>query len=95
MFGPAETMVMLASIMGATFILHPIARAIGRYLDRRASLPPAPRGDDQRLERIEAAVESIAIEIERISEGQRFTTNLLAERTGIEPTRRAGAGPHG
>jgi hypothetical protein len=33
-----------------------------------------------RLERIEQAVDSIAIEVERISEGQRFTTKLLTER---------------
>jgi hypothetical protein len=35
---------------------------------------------DQRLARVEQAVESIAIEIERISEGQRFVTKLLSER---------------
>ena len=36
-------------------------------------------GSDQRLARLEQAVESIAIEVERISEGQRFVTKLLAE----------------
>jgi|SRR6267378_573340 hypothetical protein len=35
---------------------------------------------DQRLERIEQAVDAIAIEMERVSEGQRFTTRLLADR---------------
>jgi hypothetical protein len=34
-----------------------------------------------RLERIEQAVDAIAVETERISEGQRFTTKLLSERT--------------
>jgi hypothetical protein len=33
----------------------------------------------ERLERLERGMEAIAIEIERISEGQRFVTNLLAE----------------
>lgn len=32
-----------------------------------------------RIMRIEQAVESIAVEVERISEGQRFVTKLLAE----------------
>ena len=42
----------------------------------------------ERLARIEAAVESIAIEVERISEAQRFTTKLLSERTaGALPPR--------
>ena len=34
----------------------------------------------QRLERVEQAVDTTAVEVERISEGQRFTTKLLAER---------------
>jgi hypothetical protein len=33
--------------------------------------------NDARLARLEVAIESIAVEIERISEGQRFTTRLL------------------
>jgi hypothetical protein len=49
-----------------------------------------PQGDVQhrldevaeRLSRIETAVDSTALEVERIAEGQRFTTRLLAERSG-------------
>ncbi len=33
--------------------------------------------NDARMARLELAVESIAVEVERISEGQRFTTRLL------------------
>ncbi|HJP60422.1 MAG TPA: hypothetical protein VJ865_10495 [Gemmatimonadaceae bacterium] len=33
-----------------------------------------------RISRVEQIVEATAIEIERISEGQRFTTRLLSER---------------
>lgn len=40
---------------------------------------------DQRLERVEQAVESIAIEVERIGEGQRYVTNLLSERSPHVP----------
>jgi hypothetical protein len=46
-----------------------------------------------RLERMEQALDSIAIEVERISENQRFTTKLLSERgptglpSGSEPLR--------
>jgi hypothetical protein len=35
---------------------------------------------EARLERIEQAVDTIAVEMERIGEGQRFVTKLLAER---------------
>jgi hypothetical protein len=44
---------------------------------------PSPRELDemrQRLEQLQQSVDSVAIEVERISEGQRFTTRLLSER---------------
>jgi hypothetical protein len=41
-----------------------------------------------RIERIEQAVDSIAVEVERISENQRFTTKLLSEREGVVLPRR-------
>ena len=34
---------------------------------------------DQRLERLELATEAIAMEVERIAEGQRFVTKLLSD----------------
>ena len=40
---------------------------------------------DERLARVEQAVEAIAIEIERVSEGQRFVTKLLNERAQAIP----------
>ncbi len=41
---------------------------------------------DDRMNRLELAIDSIAVELERIGEGQRFVTKLLAER-GREPDR--------
>lgn len=35
---------------------------------------------ETRLANIERAVDAIAVEMERVSEGQRYTTRLLAER---------------
>jgi hypothetical protein len=35
---------------------------------------------DHRLERIEQAIDAMAVEVERISEGQRFVTRVLSER---------------
>ena len=43
--------------------------------------------NDERMTRLEQAVESIALEVERISEGQRFTTKLLADRAQAEQLR--------
>lgn len=42
---------------------------------------------EARMMRIEAAVESVAVEVERISEGQRFTTRLLNDRAKNEVAR--------
>ena len=39
-------------------------------------------GLQERLARIESAVESTALEVERIAESNRFVAKLLAERTG-------------
>jgi hypothetical protein len=44
--------------------------------------PLARQGAD--TTRLEQAVEAMAIEVERITEGQRFVTRLLAERTAAE-----------
>ncbi len=41
----------------------------------------------QRMARMETAIESVAIEVERISEGQRFTTRLLSDRAPLEVPR--------
>lgn len=40
----------------------------------------APKIDEDRLRHLEQAVDAIAIEVERISEGQRYATKLLSER---------------
>ena len=58
----------------------PLARAFARRMERDSKVKIAPE-IASRLERIEQAVDSIAIEVERISEGQRFTTKLLTERS--------------
>ena len=57
----------------------PLIRAWARRIESR-SQPPLPPDAQARLERMEAAIETIALEVERIAEGQRFTTKLLAER---------------
>jgi len=38
------------------------------------------QGGNERLERLEQAVEAIAIEVERVGEGQRYLTRVLESR---------------
>lgn len=60
----------------------PLVRAWAKRFERRGEQQIAPDVSG-RLARIEAAVESIAIEVERISENQRFLTKLQTERASL------------
>jgi hypothetical protein len=81
--GPAElgALIPIVAIIGgcAVAIFRPLVSAYARRLDKRESVAPEVSA---RLERMEHSIEAIAVEVERISEGQRFTTRLLAERSG-------------
>jgi hypothetical protein len=57
----------------------PLVRALVRRWDRQSSQPPIPPDTSARLERIEQAIEAMSIEVERIAEGQRFVTRLMAD----------------
>src|ERR1700681_2318118 len=57
----------------------PLARAYSRRMDAESRNPRFPTEITARLERMEQAIDSVALEVERISEGQRFTTKLLSE----------------
>jgi DNA repair exonuclease SbcCD ATPase subunit len=75
---------MLTFGTAAVLILRPLMRAFANRFERRgmpAALPPEVTAH---MERLEQAIEAVAIEVERISEGQRYTTKLLSERAGKE-----------
>jgi hypothetical protein len=58
----------------------PIVRLITKWLEPRPIPPRELSTIDRRLEKIEAAVDAIALEVERISESQRFTARLQSEQ---------------
>lgn len=58
----------------------PLARAFARRMDRRSAAPQMPTEVSGQLAQLNQAVDAIALEVERISEGQRFTTRLLSEQ---------------
>jgi hypothetical protein len=64
----------------AIIVGFPIARAIGRWIDRRGHQPRIAPDITTQLNQIAQSVDAMAIEVERISEGQRFTTRLLADQ---------------
>ncbi|HEX5580061.1 MAG TPA: hypothetical protein VFX39_00700, partial [Gemmatimonadaceae bacterium] len=86
MIGPpvphGAVVISIAFFIMVAFIVvgWPIARAIARRMDRATVAPSrGAAGDPERLVRIEQAIEAMAVEVERISENQRFVTKLLAE----------------
>src|SRR5207237_9900513 len=75
---PAVTTIAIVAIVAGSSY-----RLIKMWLQRsgRLSIPEADlREIRDGLGHLQHAVDAIAIEVERLSEGQRFTTKLLAER---------------
>ena len=67
--------------VGGFVLLLPFVFAYARRLWHRSGpRPVVDLEDSPRLQRMEQAIESIAVEVERIGEAQRFTTKLLADR---------------
>jgi hypothetical protein len=73
----------VVAIAGGTLIMTVAALVVFRFVRRIFRGPPPARPalaeSAQRLERMEQALDAVAIEVERISEGQRFVTRLLSE----------------
>jgi hypothetical protein len=91
MIGPEQVAIVAIVFVTVGAIGVPVARAFARRIERGDGNPPAvPPALADRLDRIERAVESVAIEVERISEGQRFVTKLLSGRA--EPGQLPGSG---
>ena len=72
-------------IAGMIFVLtlalgFPLVRAYIRRKEAESIRPPGDAHIGDRLERIEQAIDAMSVEVERISEGQRFVTRLLSER---------------
>lgn len=69
------------TIIGTFGIVMISCIVVGLKVVKRRT-PERPALDENRLQHLEQAVDAIALEVERISEGQRFTTRLLAQRQG-------------
>lgn len=74
----------IPATLSVLLIWWPLSRAVIRWLNRKnvangeaAALEARMR---DRLELLERNVDTVAVEMERLSEGQRFTNKLLADR---------------
>lgn len=76
----APTAISMVFIVSGAAVLY-------NWIDKRAKRissgdPAAQARIEERLNQLTTAVDAIAVEVERISEGQRFTTKLLADASG-------------
>lgn len=93
-----SALVVASGVLSATTLGFAIAwiRARERAIRAEQRAGAVPDGAEARVDRLEQAMESIAVEVGQMSEGQRFLSRLLAERVGQERVgqeRDAGARP--
>jgi hypothetical protein len=82
--GPPEEVFVLTGVFMFIVIL-PLTIAYARRIWRRgaATVAAIPMEIYDRFNRLDQAIDSVAIEVERIGEGQRFLTKLHTEQKGI------------
>jgi len=90
--------VLAGGIVFTIFVLAPLAVGAARMMWKRAAAGPVRHAihpeTNGRLERIEQAVEAIAVEVERVSEGQRFVTKLMSEARAVPALENTRMLPH-
>ena len=85
LFGCAAALAVIVGGLGAWLGAHFGARSALRRAERERE---ARTLADTRLEQLTRSVDAIALEVERISESQRFAARILAERPPLAPPRR-------
>ena len=76
---------LFGALASLAFSINAIARAcVARGRDEaRLSAEPSAQLTDARLSRLEQSVDAIALEMERMSEAQRFTAKLLSDQARV------------
>jgi len=77
-----ETALGLVGLLAAMVIVGPFARLLAKRMGRQGEIAPVNAQNQitqQQLLQLQQAVDAMAVEVERISEAQRFQTKLLSE----------------
>jgi hypothetical protein len=82
LFGAAGSVALITGLIGGWVGAYLGARRAVRSAARDA-VAPGQSLQSAQLAQLGQMVEAIAIEVERVSEGQRFTTRLLADRMPV------------
>ena len=81
MNGP-EFLIPIVFFVSAAAVVRSIVAARTRRLELEAQRYGGDPSLSYRMERMEEAIEAMAVEVERVAEAQRFTTRLLSEGSG-------------
>ena len=83
-----KVMIVMSGATMVAYVAKTIANAVVRYAEiRRADSEISPGSIQERLDRIEIAVDAIAIEVERLGEHHRFNAQLALNRPEPLPPR--------
>ena len=80
--GPPEEFFVLSGVF-IIFVMMPIAVAYARRLWKRGAVSVSsemPAEMTDRLNRMEQAIDAVAVELERVGEGQRYVTRVFTEQ---------------
>ena len=82
-----QTALGLMGLLAAIVILGPFARMVARRTERRAQMAPSMELQTLhgQMEQLQQSVDAMSIEMERISESQRFQSKLLYESRRPDP----------
>jgi hypothetical protein len=79
---------MITTLVGLGIVvwgLVAFTRARSRRIEPGPVSATSLRPIEERLRQLEQSTESIALQVERIAEGQRFVTKLLGDGTNVKP----------
>ena len=78
--GAVQMTYALSAVFAFVIVGLPLARAFARRMDRRTATNGVTAALQTRLDAMDRNIDTVAVELERVSEGQRFTSKLLADR---------------
>lgn len=84
----AQLAVVAGSFIAAMVGLWGVVRIVRHLTRPKTTSLPGAAIDETRFARLEAAIDTIAIEVERVAEAQRFSAKLLSDRANETMTGR-------
>lgn len=86
--GAVQITYAISAALIAVAVVGPLLRFFLRRFERRQVTNQLSQGVQDRLDAMERNIDTVAVELERVSEGQRFTNRLLEQQRPLEYAQR-------